>query len=809
MTPGGGWDGGPSEGAEWGAGQSQANPLAAAYPREWLPQLPAGPNLAGLPHMPPPADAMAQTYAALMGGAGVAPPGLQAHMNGGSLAGGLPHSAAHPAVPAAGGGAPGGAGPAGVQIELQQSSGGGGAASRWKAASAKAQALGLLRRAGAGQAEPQSSVVALLRADPSWESFYEVARGFIQAADVEGRGYIRHDDLSSALQVVWRAKGGGEGAQAACAVLNGALGDGVMVHRPNLTAEALVLHVSSNGAPAPWGLGQLADALAEAGQILSSNSNHSFSSGRLLGPGLSLLGLTASCAVTYTLFAPALREGGASCSRAGASLADLMEAEHGERWLVHLVWLGPALTLLGALATVLVGRGPPVLDPNAGIPRTVAGVGSADPGGGGGPQEGSAGGQAWWDLQSAGAAGLPLSVPGLRRAMLLGTLVSGLALQCVLAGTVYDSDGHFSRDFTSSSVLIGTLAVVTVTGVTHSVFRALPPGPAFELDRARDFIALAGLEVFVPHHPELQTAAHIWGLLRDHTMAAHRAWTPLQFLGLFSVALASIPWAMGLISEGSCWGKNLLDFALVAPLCTLALWLACSAFIMDCAEIRGIHVARMRMQQAIGNTTSRASAMRFKVPHLPLGQRANLHAFILLREFAQAHFLVGDAAYVGGRGVGWGVAVLSVLSLVLAPLNALAVAQRWKFCAVMCLGFGLLSNMLTFGAGGLGSLGAVLKTRRQQLMHASKLEVMGVKLKLRSGAASAAEAAALEGDFEGAGTVGEAVKTIRMASSACSAMDGFQPQLLGVTLSDVSVLTLRVFALIVFIGGVLAAGMTW
>lgn len=209
MTPGGGWDGGPSEGAEWGAGQSQANPLAAAYPREWLPQLPAGPNLAGLPHMPPPADAMAQTYAALMGGAGVAPPGLQAHMNGGSLAGGLPHSAAHPAVPAAGGGAPGGAGPAGVQIELQQSSGGGGAASRWKAASAKAQALGLLRRAGAGQAEPQSSVVALLRADPSWESFYEVARGFIQAADVEGRGYIRHDDLSSALQVVWRAKGGG------------------------------------------------------------------------------------------------------------------------------------------------------------------------------------------------------------------------------------------------------------------------------------------------------------------------------------------------------------------------------------------------------------------------------------------------------------------------------------------------------------------------------------------------------------------------------------------------------------------------
>ncbi len=40
-------------------------------------------------------------------------------------------------------------------------------------------------------------------------------------------------------------------------------------------------------------------------------------------------------------------------------------------------------------------------------------------------------------------------------------------------------------------------------------------------------------------------------------------------------------------------------------------------------------------------------------------------------------------------------------------------------------------------------------------------------------------------------------------------MDGLQPQLLGVTLSDVSVLTLRVFALIVFIGGVLAAGMTW
>ncbi len=40
-------------------------------------------------------------------------------------------------------------------------------------------------------------------------------------------------------------------------------------------------------------------------------------------------------------------------------------------------------------------------------------------------------------------------------------------------------------------------------------------------------------------------------------------------------------------------------------------------------------------------------------------------------------------------------------------------------------------------------------------------------------------------------------------------MDGLQPQLLGVTLSDISVLTLRVFALLVFIGGVLAAAMTW
>ena len=734
--------------------------------------------------------------------------GFQAsHANGG----GLPMT---PSLRAAANGIGG----MGALIELQQQplggaggSEGGVAASRWKAASNKAQALGLMRRAGAGQSDPQSSVVALLRADPSWEHFYELARGFIQAADIEGRGYIRQDDLSGALQVVWRAKGGGEGARAVCGVLNGALGDGVMMHRPQLTAEALVLHVSTHGAPAPWGLGQLAEALGEAGQILSSNSNHTFFSSRLVGPGLSLLGLAASCATTYALFAPALaRESGASCSRVGAAVADLVEAEHGERWLVHLVWLGPAFTLLGAVATLFVGRGPQSLDPNMGM--LGAGAGSGGPGdatGAPGVGEVPAGGQAWWDLQSAGGSGHPLSVPGLRRAMLLGTLMAGCALQGLLAGLVYDTEGHFSRDFTSTSVLIGTLAVVTVTGIVHSVFRALPPGPSFELDRARDFIVLVAVKVVVPHHPELDTAASIWDLLRDRTLASHQSWTPLQFLGLFSVALAAIPWAMGLISEGSCWGKNLLDFAIVGPLCSLALWLASSAFILDCAEIRGIHVARMRMQQAIGNTTSRASAMRSNIPHMPLGHRSNLHAFILLREFAQAHFLVGDAAYVGGRGVGWAVAVLSVLSLVLAPLNALAVAMEWKFCAIMCLGFGLLSNLLTFGAGGLGSLGAVLKTRRQQLMHASKLEVMGVKLKLRSGATSAAEAATLEGDFEGAGTVGEAVKTIRMASSACAAMDGFQPQLLGVTLSDVSVLTLRVFALVVFVASVLAACVTW
>ena len=137
--------------------------------------------------------------------------------------GGFPASFANggglPMTPSLHGGA-NGVGGMGAQIELQQQppggaggSEGGVAASRWKAASYKAQALGLMRRAGAGQSDPQSSVVALLRADPSWEQFYELARGFIQAADIEGRGYIRQDDLSGALQVVWRAKGGGGGGK--------------------------------------------------------------------------------------------------------------------------------------------------------------------------------------------------------------------------------------------------------------------------------------------------------------------------------------------------------------------------------------------------------------------------------------------------------------------------------------------------------------------------------------------------------------------------------------------------------------------
>ena len=105
-------------------------------------------------------------------------------------------------------------------------------------------------------------------------------------------------------------------------------------------------------------------------------------------------------------------------------------------------------------------------------------------------------------------------------------------------------------------------------------------------------------------------------------------------------------------------------------------------------------------------------------------------AFLALRAFLQRYFLVGDAAYTGGKAVGWGVSVVLVAHLLSVLLAGLAAGLRWRWTFLMAFAFAALSGFFALAPGSRGCVAAAHRARRALRDHAAVLEEARFALRL-------------------------------------------------------------------------------
>ena len=111
-------------------------------------------------------------------------------------------------------------------------------------------------------------------------------------------------------------------------------------------------------------------------------------------------------------------------------------------------------------------------------------------------------------------------------------------------------------------------------------------------------------------------------------------------------------------------------------------------------------------------------------------RRSFLQAFLALRAFLQRYFLVGDAAYTGGKAVGWGVSVVLVAHLLSVLLAGLAAGLRWRWTFLMAFAFAALSGFFALAPGSRGCVAAAHRARRALRDHAAVLEEARFALRL-------------------------------------------------------------------------------
>ena len=109
---------------------------------------------------------------------------------------------------------------------------------------------------------------------------------------------------------------------------------------------------------------------------------------------------------------------------------------------------------------------------------------------------------------------------------------------------------------------------------------------------------------------------------------------------------------------------------------------------------------------------------------------SSFQAFLALRAFLQRYFLVGDAAYTGGKAVGWGVSVVLVAHLLSVLLAGLAAGLRWRWTFLMAFAFAALSGFFALAPGSRGCVAAAHRARRALRDHAAVLEEARFALRL-------------------------------------------------------------------------------